>query len=53
MRLRNTNPYGRMTLPLIGRDLDPGEEFDVDDEAGAALLEQVGNYEAVTDGEEE
>lgn len=48
MRLRNTNPLGAIDLPLIGRSLEAGEEFDVPDEIGAALLEQVGNYEAVT-----
>ena len=48
MRLRNTNPLGTVDLPLIGRTLEPGEEFDVPDEQGAALLEQVGNYEAAS-----
>lgn len=48
MKLRNTNPLGAVDLPLIGRTLAPGEEFDVPDEAGAALLEQVGNYERVS-----
>lgn len=47
MRLRNTNPLGRVDLPLIGRALEPGEEFEVDDAAGARLLEQAGNYERV------
>jgi len=57
MRLRNTNPLGRVDLPIIGREgdelgeglacLEPGEEFDVDDEIGAALLQQVGNFEPV------
>lgn len=47
MRLRNTNPLGAVDLPLIGRTLAAGEEFDIDDAAGTALLEQVGNYEAV------
>ena len=47
MRLRNTNPLGAVDLPLIGRTLAPGEEFDVPDVQGAALLEQVGNYEPV------
>lgn len=47
MKLRNINPLGEVDLPLIGRVLAPGEVFDVDDDAGAALLEQVGNYEAV------
>ena len=47
MQLRNTNPLGAVDLPLIGRTLDAGEVFDVSDENGALLLEQVGNYEAV------
>lgn len=47
VRLRNTNPLGEVDLPLIGRTLTPGEEFDIDAEQGSALLEQVGNYEAV------
>jgi hypothetical protein len=50
MRLRNTNPLGEVDLPLIGRTLAAGEEFDIDDDLGAALLEQVGNY-ASTEGE--
>jgi hypothetical protein len=56
MRLRNINPLGTVDLPLIGREgeplgeegvgcLEPGEIFEVDDELGEALLEQVGNYE--------
>lgn len=48
MRLANTNPLGEVRLALIGRTLAPGEEFDIDDTRGAALLEQVGNYELVT-----
>ncbi|MGZ6788380.1 MAG: hypothetical protein ACXVGQ_00350 [Mycobacteriaceae bacterium] len=48
MRLRNTNPLGEVDLPLIGRSLTAGEEFDISDEDGAALLEQAGNYEQVT-----
>lgn len=45
MRLRNINPLGDVDLPLIGRSLTAGEEFDIDDDLGTALLEQVGNYE--------
>jgi hypothetical protein len=44
MRLINTNPIGAVYLPLIGRVLEPGEEFTVDDETGNALLEQIVNY---------
>lgn len=43
-RLINTNPLGSVDLPLIGRTLAPGEEFEVTDAQAAALLEQVGNY---------
>ena len=31
MKLRNVSPLGHLDLPLIGRVLDPGEVFDVDD----------------------
>lgn len=44
MRLVNTSPLGHLDLPLIGRILEPGEEFEIDDELGAALLEQEGTY---------
>lgn len=48
MNLRNISPLGDIDLPLIGRTLIAGEEFEVTDEQGAAMLEQTGNYEAVT-----
>ena len=48
MKLRNINPLGEVELPLIGRTLAAGEEFDVSDEDGKALLEQAGNYERAT-----
>jgi hypothetical protein len=47
MRLRNINPLGEVDLPLIGRTLEAGEVFEIDDERGNALLEQAGNYELV------
>lgn len=47
MRLKNIHPSGAVTVSAIGRDVGAGEEFDVDDEVGAALLEQAGNYEQV------
>lgn len=62
--LRNVNPLGGVDLPLIGRSLEAGEEFEVTDEQagkapivnkdgevtdlGSGLLSQVGNYELVT-----
>jgi len=55
MKLRNINPLGRVDLRIALREgdvegegvgcLEPGEVFEVPDEIGAALLEQVGNYE--------
>lgn len=48
MKLRNTNPLGDVDFPLLGRVLEAGEVFEVDDNTGKALLEQVGNYQAVT-----
>lgn len=48
MKLRNINPLGEVDVPVVGRVLAAGEEFDVPDEIGAALLEQVGNYERAT-----
>ena len=39
MRIRNVSPLGALDLPLIGRILDPGEEFEVPDEVGQRLLE--------------
>lgn len=46
--LRNTNPVGAVDLPLLGRTLEVGEEFEVDAAVAEALLEQVGNYERVS-----
>lgn len=48
VRMRYVGPIDAIDLPLIGRSLERGEEFD----GPAELLEQVGNFEAV-DGEEE
>ena len=60
VKFKNVNPLGAVDLPLIGRTLEAGEVFEVDESlAGAAatdtdpghgLLGQVGtNYELVTD----
>ncbi len=55
--LRNTNPLGAIYLPLIGQELQPGEEFEVTakqagrapsgSDPGDGLLGQAGNYERV------
>lgn len=50
MRLRNVSPYGALEVAV---SLDPprravigaGAVFEVPDDLGAHLLEQVGNYE--------
>lgn len=47
MKLKNCNPLGEVFFPLIGKVLAAGEEFDIDDERGAALLDQAGNFELV------
>lgn len=46
--LRNVNPLGAVEFPLIGRVLEAGETFEIDDTTAAALLEQEGNWELVT-----
>ena len=62
-KLRNINPLGAVDLPLIGRTLAPGEEFEVtaeqagrapsgsaeagDYDPGEGLLGQADNYELV------
>ncbi len=45
--LRNINPLGAVDVPLLGRTLEAGEQFDVPTSVAEQLLEQVGNYEAV------
>lgn len=50
MLLKNTNPLGAVDFPLIGRTLEAGEEFEVDDKTGKALLEQAGNFEQAKKG---
>lgn len=60
VRLKNINPLGAVYEAAIGRVLEPGEEFEVDESAAGAaasdtdpghgLLGQLGtNYELVTD----
>lgn len=46
--LKNTNPLGVVDLPLIGRTLQAGEEFEVSDDHAKKLLKQKGNYAPVT-----
>lgn len=48
VRLRNINPLGAVDLPLLGLLLEAGAEFDCPSEHAKALLEQTGNYVAVT-----
>jgi hypothetical protein len=44
MKLVNCNPLGEIDLPLIGRTLAAGEEFEVDDDTATELLKQTGNF---------
>ena len=46
--LRNVCPLGDVDLPLIGRSLTAGEEFDVSDDVAALLVDQPNNYELVS-----
>jgi len=59
-KLRNINPLGHVDVPLLRRQgepfdeagvgcLAPGEVFEVSDEIAERLLEQVDNYELVTE----
>lgn len=56
--LRNINPLGQVDVPLLGRQgepfgepgsgcLEPGEEFEVDQDVAKKLLEQADCYELV------
>lgn len=59
-KLRNINPLGQVDVPLLRRQgepfgeegsgcLEPGEVFEVDAKTAERLLEQVDNYELVTE----
>lgn len=45
--LKNVSPLGDLDFPLLRRVVAAGEEFEVDDDTAALLLEQVGNFVAV------
>lgn len=47
MKLKNVSPLGDIWLPLVGAEIPAGGVFEVTDEQGAALLDQVGNFAAV------
>jgi hypothetical protein len=44
IKLVNTNPLGAIDLPILGRTIEAGEEFEVTADLGKALLKQIGNY---------
>lgn len=48
-KFRNINPLGAVDVPLLGRVLEAGEEFDATDAQAALLSEQPTNYELVTE----
>lgn len=43
MKIQNVSGDARF-LPVIGKDVDAGEVFDVADDLGASLLEQPANW---------
>lgn len=60
VKLRHINPMGHVDVPLLRRQgepvgtegsgcLEPGEVFEVSAEIAERLLEQVDNYELVTE----
>lgn len=48
-KLKNINPLGGVEVPLVGRTLAAGEEFDVTEKQAERLLMQASNYERVKD----
>lgn len=47
MKIKNVSPFGDLDLPLIGRVVAYGEEFEVSDDIGAQLVDQEANWEWV------
>lgn len=49
MIIKNVSPLGELDVPLLGRFVDYGEEFEVTKEQAERLLPQAENYEPVDD----
>lgn len=49
MKFKNVNPLGAVEVPILGRVLEAGEEFEATGDAAEALLAQPDNY-VRTDG---
>lgn len=47
-KIKNVCPMGEVDVPLLGRELAAGEEFEVTEEVAALLLAQPDNFIAVT-----
>lgn len=48
MKVRNVNPLGAVSVrDLNFQDVEANEVIEVDDDLGAKLLEQIGNWEPV------
>lgn len=46
MLIRNVSPLGALEIPALGRVVEADELFDVPDELGAQLIQQVENFTA-------
>lgn len=49
MIIKNVSPLGELDVPLLGRFIDYGEEFEVSKDQAERLLPQAENYEPVDD----
>lgn len=47
MKIKNVSPLGDLDLPLIGRVVEYGEEFEVSDDIGEQIVAQETNWEWV------
>jgi hypothetical protein len=47
MKFRNVNPLGAVEVPILGRVLEAGEEFEATGDVAEALLAQPYNYERI------
>ena len=49
MIIKNVSPLGELDVPLLGRFIEHGEEFEVSEDQAERLLPQAENYEPVDD----
>lgn len=46
-KFKNVSPLGALDVPAVGRVIDAGEEFEVDEAVAAVLAGQRDNFEAL------